>query len=171
MVIGNGDIAKALTDAGIDAGYVTFFASGVSNSRETRKEVYQREADLLNGQNINRHLVYFSSLSIYYSDSVYTHHKRTMEWRVTNGFNSYTIIRLGNITWGNNPNTIVNYFKDCHAKGITPELQDTYRYLITKDEFIHWVKMIRVGEKDIMNIPGEMVSINEIWRRVQDGKY
>jgi hypothetical protein len=94
-----------------------------------------------------------------------------MEWRVTNGFNSYTIIRIGNITWGNNPNTIVNYFKDCHAKGITPELQDTYRYLITKDEFIHWVKMIRVGEKDIMNLPGKFIHVNEIWRRVQDGKY
>jgi hypothetical protein len=171
MVVGNGDIAKALTDAGIDVGYVTFFASGVSNSRETRKEVYQREADLLNGQNINRHLVYFSSLSIYYSDSVYAHHKRTMEWRVTNGFANYTIIRLGNITWGTNPNTIVNYLKHCYSKGIQPELHDTYRYLITKSEFTHWVKMIRVGEKDIMNLPGEFIHVNEIWRRVQNGEY
>jgi hypothetical protein len=171
MILGNGDIAKTLIEAGVDRADILFFASGVSNSAETDKHVYHHEAELLNSQPINSHVVYFSSLCVYYSDSVYAHHKRTMEWRVSNGFKSYTILRLGNITWGTNPNTIINYFKSCYEKGIQPELQDTHRHLITKEEFIYWIKLIRPGINDVMNIPGEMVHVKEIWRRVTNGYY
>jgi len=94
-----------------------------------------------------------------------------MEMRVRNRFETSTIVRLGNITWGSNPHTIINYFKSCYEKGIQPELQDTYRYLITKDEFVHWIKFIRSGENDIMNIPGEFIHVKEIWRRVINGEY
>lgn len=173
MIIGAGDIAKALIEAGVDRPDVLFFASGVSNSSETRSEPYQRERNLYFDADHSLHLVYFSSLSIYYSDTIYARYKRLMEELITTRSNKSgkTIIRLGNITWGTNPNTIINYFKTCYSKGIQPELKDTYRYLITKDEFIYWVKMIRVGVNDIMNLPGEMVHVKEIWRRVTNGYY
>lgn len=171
MIVGNGDIAKTLIEEGLDRDDMTFFASGVSNSKETRKEEYYRESELLNAQSIYQHIVYFSSLSVYYSYSDYSRHKKKMEYRAIEGFQFCTIIRLGNITWGSNPNTIINFFKSLHAAGKSPELQNTYRYLITKPEFVHWIKAIRPGVNDIMNIPGEMVSINEIWRRVQNGEY
>lgn len=170
MIIGSGDIAKTLIEEGLDRDGFTFFASGVSNSKETRKEEFQREAELLNAQSAYQQIVYFSSLCVYYSYSDYARHKTKMEFRA-GGFQFCTIIRLGNITWGRNPNTIINYFKSLHAAGKVPELKDTYRYLITKPEFIHWIKAIRHGINDTMNIPGEFIHVNEIWRRVQDGKY
>lgn len=169
MIIGSGDIAQALKE--IDMDNILFFASGVSNSSENRKEVYQRELSLLESMDTNKHLVYFSSLCVYYSDSVYAHWKRTMEMKVRNRFTTSTIVRLGNITWGTNKNTIINWFKLCHQKGVQPELRDAYRHIISREEFVYWMKSIRIGVNDIMNIPGEFIHVNEIWRRVQDGKY
>lgn len=171
MIVGTGDIAKTLIEEGLDRDDITFFASGVSNSKETQKEEYYREIELFNAQSIYQHIVYFSSLCVYYSDSVYANHKRIMEYKAKEVFQFCTIVRLGNITWGSNPNTIINYFKSLHAAGKAPELKDTYRYLITKPEFIHWMKSIRQGVNDIMNIPGEFIHVNEIWRRVQNGTY
>lgn len=147
MIIGNGDIASVI----IDKENITFFASGVSNSRETDNLKFLRESALLGRQDKNRHLVYFSSLSIYYSDTPYTRHKKIMEDLVSKSlFKSYTIIRLGNISWGKNPNTLINYLK-AHPEA---EIQKVYRHIVGKDEFQYWLSMIRVGEKDIMNVPG-----------------
>ena len=58
MVIGNGDIAKVLTDKED----IIYFCSGVSNSREERPIEFEREMKLLLQQPRNKHLVYFSSL-------------------------------------------------------------------------------------------------------------
>lgn len=154
---------------------MVYLASGVSNSQCTDGNEFQRECDLFDGvyqaNGHNLHRVYFSSLSIYYSHTQYAFHKRFMEQRISWGKWTYTIIRLGNITWGTNPNTIINYFKHCYEKGIQPELQDTYRHLVTRQEFDYWISKIRVGEKDIMNIPGEFIHVKEIWRRVTNGEY
>lgn len=171
MIVGNGDISKALRDGGLDRPDVMFFARGVSNSGETNIAPFKREQVILSLQEENTHIVYFSSLCIYYSNTVYARHKRNMERLIKNEFNSYTIVRLGNIDWGNNPNTIINHFILEHAAGRTPELQDTYRYLLTKGEFIHWMKMLPTNFNNEMNIPGEMVHVSEIWKRVTDGKY
>jgi hypothetical protein len=172
MVVGNGDIAKTIIDCGLDRDDVTFFASGVSNSKETRGEAFWREFDLLKYHSFDgSHLVYFSSLSIYYSDSEYAAHKRGMEGEVQGRFDQFTIFRIGNISWGNNQNTIINYFKAEHAAGRTPLLKDEYRHVISKPEFIYWIKKININARDFINIPGEFIHVNEIWRRVQDGKY
>lgn len=73
MIIGHGDIASVLKDR---EGFI-FFASGVSNSGETRESEYKREEDLLLKQNKNKHLVYFGSLSIFYNPHTrYTRHKK-----------------------------------------------------------------------------------------------
>ena len=104
MIIGNGDIASAIKDRKD----LLFFASGVSNSRETRESEYRREIDLLLKQDKNSHIVYFSSLCVFYSNSRYAQHKRYME-KLVKGFRKWTIIRLGNITWGTNPHTLINF--------------------------------------------------------------
>lgn len=171
MVIGAGDIAKTLIDERLDRPDVTFFASGVSNSKETEDHNFRREVNKLHRIPCYCHVVYFSSLCIYYSDSIYADHKRAMEHRIKVEYKSNTIIRLGNITWGSNPHTIINYFKAEHAAGRTPLLQDAYRHIITREEFVYWMKQIRTGINDIMNIPGEFIHVNEIWRRVQNGEY
>lgn len=171
MIVGHGDIAQALKEAAVDRPFITFFASGVSNSKTEDVKEFHREIELLYEQPKDQHIVYFSSLCIYYSQSRYALHKLKMEHEIKALFPNHTIVRLGNITWGKNKNTIINHFKWEHHNGRTPELQDTCRFLIDAHEFIHWMKLIPVGIRNQMNITGQMLHVNEIWRRVCNGEY
>lgn len=172
MVIGNGDIAKTLKEESLDRDDVIFFASGVSNSKEISRAAFMREYELLaEHSKCGLHLVYFSSLSMYYSNSDYAAHKRSMEYEIQRLFNTFSIFRIGNISWGSNPNTIINHFVLEHAAGRTPELKDVYRHIITRKEFIYWMNKITLTARDFINIPGEFIHVKEIWRRVQNGQY
>ncbi len=160
MIIGNGDIAIALPESDF-----IFFASGVSNSKETRESEFKREKDLLFDYydlalNENKRIIYFSSLSIFYADTPYTRHKRRMEQYVKM-FPNWTILRIGNIDWGDNPFTIINYFKAQKAHGELLEVQDTYRYIINREEFLYWIGLIPDFNCE-MNIPGRRLTINQI---------
>jgi len=157
MIIGDGDIAKVLRDREDRL----YFASGVSNSKETRKSEYEREKALLLDQDKHRHLVYFSSLSIFYTDTLYAQHKRRMEDLIKKTFRHWTIVRIGNITWGTNPNTIINFMRARHAAGETLEIRDAYRYVVDQEEFLHWINMIPDWNCEI-NITGRKMSVQEI---------
>lgn len=156
-IIGHGDIASAI----IDREGLTFFCSGVSNSRETRESEYQREENLLMTQDRNQHLIYFSSLCIFYVDNRYAQHKMHMEDLVKRYFEHYTIMRIGNIDWGVNPNTLINYFRGKSKEGEPFEVQDTYRYVVDKDEFQYWVDMIPSWNCE-MNVVGRRMKVSEI---------
>ena len=152
-ILGNGDIAKVLKDRKD----LIYFACGVSNSQERNEGEYWRELRLLNNQDKTKHIVYFSTLSIYYNKNRYTQHKINMEkWVKT--FASYTIIRIGNISWGKNPHTLLNYLK-ANPKA---KRKDVTRYIVDKKEFLHWVNKIRVGVPDIINIPGKQVNVKTL---------
>lgn len=157
MVVGRGDIGSILPDR---RGW-TFFASGVSNSQEDREHEYKREFDLLMSQNKLRHLVYFSSMAIFYSDTRYTHHKRQMEEVVKSNFPHHTIVRLGNISWGDNPHTIINYFREKLRKGESVEIRDEYRYIVDKKEFLHHMKQLPDWNCEY-NITGKLMKVEEI---------
>ena len=162
MIIGNGDIASIL----IDKKDFLFFASGVSNSQETRASEFSREKNLLFAQydkHKDKRLVYISSLSILYNDNAYTRHKRKMEQYVKM-FPNWTIIRLGNIDWGNNPHTIINFFRNQKERGEKPIIQDAFRYVTDLDEFLYWIGMIPDFNIE-MNIPGKRLTIKEIYDR------
>lgn len=164
MIVGNGDIASAI----IDRPDVTFFASGVSNSKCYDIEQYKREHALLGEQTRSMHFVYFSSLCVYYNyGTLYARHKKSMEIRVSQIFPSYTIVRLGNISWGKNPNTLINYFK-AHPEA---DIQKVYRHIVEKDEFQYWLGMMFVGGQDTMNIPGRMVWVPDLVKEIREGKY
>lgn len=153
MIVGRGDIASVLPERDD----LIFFASGVSNSQEVRESEYQREGSLLLSQPRDRHIVYFSSLAVFYSDTRYTRHKRSMEHIIKRDFPRYTIIRLGNITWGKNPNTIINYLKS-HPDA---EIRDEYRYVTELHEFLHWVNMIPEFNCE-MNVTGRMLKVRQL---------
>lgn len=155
---GNGDVASVLTDR---PGMV-FFASGVSNSQELRESEYQREKDLLLQQDRSQKLVYFGSLSIFYSDTRYTQHKKEMEELVKENFPDYCIVRIGTITWGDNPHTIINTLKNHVANEEPLEIRDVYRYVIDKDEFLHWIDLIPANMNCEINIPGKRMKVAEI---------
>ena len=86
MIIGNGSVAKVLTDRED----IVFFASGVSNSSCLDENEYTREFNLLKTVPTGQHIVYFSNLGIYYKHDRYTQHKREVEEYIRNTFKSYT---------------------------------------------------------------------------------
>lgn len=156
-IIGHGDIASILPNKKNRL----FFASGVSNSQEKRGSQYTREKNLLLKQDRKSHIVYFSSLAVLYGHNRYTQHKREMEELVKQEFPRYAILRLGNITWGTNPNTLINYFRRQLKAGKPIKIQDTYRYIIDQDEFLHWINLIPDWSCE-MNITGRRMKVREI---------
>ena len=159
LIIGNGDIASALK--GVARVGTTFFASGVSNSKEINEDEYEREIKLLLSQDISRHLVYFSSLCIFYSNTRYAYHKLQMEKLIKENFKHYTIVRLGNITWGTNPHTLLNNLRIKKERGEPLEIQDTYRFICDKEEFLYWINMIPSWNCEL-SITGRRMKIQEI---------
>jgi len=160
---GHGDIASVLTEK--DRTDRIYFASGVSNSQETRESEFQREKDLLLQQDRTKRLVYFGSLSIFYNDNRYARHKREMEGLVMQKFPKYTIVRLGNITWGTNPHTLINYLRNQVAKGKPVELRDETRYVAEKEEFLHWIDLIPDEFNCEMNVTGQPMKVTEIFKK------
>lgn len=165
MIIGNGNIASAV----VDRDDVIFFAAGVSNSSEKDEVQFYRESTLLLSQPRDKHLVYFSSLSIYHTDNPYNRHKKNMEQLVRDSFRSYTIFRIEIIAWGKNPTTIHNVFRDKLLKKEPITIIDTTRYILEKEEFQKWLSLIPVGEKHEMNVPGQCYHISEIYEMVKNG--
>lgn len=171
MIIGKGDIAKILEN--LDREDVTFFASGVSDSKETNEKEFKREEELLKKQPIHTHLVYISTLSLFYvkEQTPYLIHKKKMEALIKSIFKSYTIVRIGNINWGSNPNTLINYLKSCIKNNKPFAVQQTYRHIIDLDEFLYWMNLIRVGEMEEMNMPGKMVWVPDLVEQlIQNGQ-
>lgn len=170
VIIGNGDIASVLKDRDDRI----YFASGVSNSGEVRDSEFNREIQLLTNyydksylvQDKFLKLVYFSSLCVFYLDTPYAKHKRNMENLVRQYCKKYTIIRIGNIKWGDNPYTIINFLKNKIKNNEPFEIQNTHRYVVGKEEFLHWIDLIPEWNCEI-NIPGEILTISEIVRRIK----
>lgn len=156
MIIGHGDIAGVLTD---HPGRV-YFAAGVSNSAVLEESEYQREADLLLTQDHSTHVIYFSSLCVFYSATRYAMHKRSMELLVQDTFRRYTIMRLGNITWGSNAHTLINHLRAQKRVGEL-DIQNTYRYVIDRKEFLHWIDLIPSWPCE-MNCPGRRLTVAQI---------
>lgn len=116
MIIGNGIIANAIKS--YDTADIVFFASGVSNSLETRTSEFEREFSLLKTvleENKEKKMVYFSTLSIHDQSkqkSPYVIHKIKIENYIKNNTEDYVILRIGNIVGkGGNPNTLFNFLK------------------------------------------------------------
>jgi hypothetical protein len=164
IIVGDGDIGGFLREHNKARPDRIYFASGVSNSQETRESEYQKEKDLLLSQDRDKRLVYFGSLSIFYSNGRYARHKREMEELVMNEFPKYTIVRLGNITWGKNPHTLINYLRARVAAGEPIELRDETRYVADSEEFLHWIDLIPDGFNCEINIPGKRMKVTEIFK-------
>ncbi|MDF2933117.1 MAG: NAD-dependent epimerase [Chryseobacterium sp.] len=114
MIVGRGLIASLFK--GCDRENTIFFASGVSNSLETRPEEFNREENLIKqtiAENQNKIFVYFSTCSIYdssKSNSNYVLHKLKMEQIIKNSCEKYLILRVSNaVGKGGNPNLLMNY--------------------------------------------------------------
>jgi hypothetical protein len=166
MIIGNGNIAKVLPNRDD----LVFFASGVSDSSCKDENEYKREWDLLSTVPFDKHIVYFSNLGIYYKQDRYTQHKIDIEEHIRTNYNSYTIARIEVCEWVDNPTTILNVFKSQLKQGIEPKTLDTTRYVLSLDEFLYWVNLIKAGVKTEMNILGRKLTIKQIVTEIKENK-
>lgn len=144
MVVGKGMIARRFSDFA-DRDDVVIFASGVSNSKETRPEPFARERQLVEEtlhQTTGRLFVYFSTASVddpTEQGSPYVTHKLALEELITRRATNYLLVRASNVVGGpGNPHTILNFFVDRvrrnepftiwqHASRNLIDLDDVYR--------------------------------------------
>jgi len=113
MIIGNGLLAQAFAPVFADDAHVIVFASGVSNSRETRAEAFARERELLTATlEMGKFILYFSTCSMHdpeLAESPYVRHKIDMEHLVGSAAQK-AIFRLPQVVGHTpNPNTLTNY--------------------------------------------------------------
>lgn len=163
MIVGTGDIASVIADR---PGAV-FFASGVSNSRIEADQVdqFKREKDLLeqvHSDHADKCLFYFSSISINFISSPYTRHKLEMEMYVKTLFNFHVILRLGNIDWGNNPNTFINYIRDRKAKGLSVDIRDEYKYMIDRETLRTLCSFLPVKDRIELTVATKIAKVREL---------
>ena len=161
MIVGRGDIASVLNDR---EGAI-FFASGVSNSTETTQSEYWREMQLLDKQDKNKCLFYFSSISVDDMSKIeneYLMHKRRMELLIKSNFKNYNIIRIGNISWGNNPNTFLNYIKNKIKNGEPVEIKDEYKYIIDKEQLLLLTDNLPLIGQNTICAFSKMAKVNEL---------
>jgi len=170
-IIGHGDIASALIKHTTTLKNRLYFASGVSNPKEARESEFQREKDLLAKQKKDLQIMYFSSLSIFTTESRYTQHKKEMEALVKK-FPKYAIVRIGTITWGNNnPNTLVNFLRGKVNRGEPFKIRDVNRYVLDESEFMEWVNLTPLRGNWEMNITGRKLTELQIFRRYVSHDY
>ena len=115
MIIGDGMLASMFIDYK-NSNNIIIFASGVSNSSETREKEFLREKTLVENTLKNyrdKLFIYFSSCSLddpQLSNTPYHIHKRNMEQLIKEISNYYIIFRVPNIIGrGGNKNTIINF--------------------------------------------------------------
>jgi nucleoside-diphosphate-sugar epimerase len=139
MIIGKGLLAVTLSQYKNDED-ILIFASGVSNSRETKEEGYRREKDLfLSAAATSARVVYFSTCSVFDESLVgtrYVQHKLEMEKLVADKCGNYLIVRLpilmGKTT---NPNTFFNFIANSiiHNRTLCVH-RNASRYLFDADD-------------------------------------
>jgi nucleoside-diphosphate-sugar epimerase len=122
VIIGSGLLAKSFASRYEDDRGTIIFASGVSNSLETRLEEFQRERNLL--QQVlgsgNAKVVYFGSCAVGNDaeiSSPYLQHKREMESIVLTSGRGL-VLRLPQVIGRTgNPNTLGNFIRDSLLSG------------------------------------------------------
>lgn len=146
VVIGSGLLAKFFLKSTLGNEYL-IFASGVSNSLETRKSEFERERQLLR-QVIrdypNLIMVYFSTCSIYQEKlTPYVNHKMEMEVLITNSVNNYHIYRLPQVVGPVDNSTLVSYFvKSIYSGSSVKLMKEAKRNLVSVADITRIVELI-----------------------------
>ena len=159
MIIGNGMLANSLKP--FDEENIVVFASGVSNSLETKDSEFDREIKLLRStveKFPNKKLIYFSTCSIYdlsKVESPYVMHKLKVEEIISKICPHYTIFRVGNaVGSGGNPNTLINFLENSIRNGQVISLHNNARrVLIGVDDIAKLVSQnLKSFDNKIVNI-------------------
>lgn len=169
MIIGKGLIANLFTE--VDSDEVIYFASGVSNSSETREEEFLREQNLV-GETMakysNKLFVYFSTCSIYDSskyNSPYVLHKLHIEEIIKQKAEHFLILRVSNaVGRGGNANLLMNYLSrqiktgqdlvvHRHATRNLIDVEDVKNITLKYVDSKNWNKIVNVAYSENFYIP------------------
>jgi nucleoside-diphosphate-sugar epimerase len=170
LIVGKGLISRSLSE--VDRGDCTFFASGVSDSSETRAVEFARERALLSTHlkdGADRRFFYFSTCSVLDNglpDSPYVAHKREMETLVSQS-NGGVVVRLPNVVgFGGNPSNLVNVIARSIQMGTQfPIHNQAKRYLVGASDVAALVSAACSDSKcppEFNLVPDEMLTILEI---------
>lgn len=155
---------------------VLIFASGVSDSTETKKTAFRRELRVLlraiHG-NTKKLFVYFSSMDVNSPvEKKYFEHKLLVEGVISMFCDNYIILRLPNIVGdGGNPTNLVNYFKD---KALANEKIDVQKHAARSIVDVEDVRLvvdtlIRDGQRGRFCFGGvEMISANDLANMISE---
>lgn len=162
MVIGNGLISKSFIEYSSNKDYL-IFASGVSNSNESRESEFKREFDLINEYiNTDSKFIYFSTIND--GDNRYFNHKKSMENFIISNSKNYIIFRLPNVVGdGGNCNNIFNYLNHKILNEDTINIQNVTRSLIDIDDVRSICKYCMRFTNRILNISNiEILKVDDI---------
>ena len=120
--------------------------------------------ELLDKQDKTKCLFYFSTIALddINKNNEYHTHKRRMELLIKSNFQNYNIIRIGNITWGSNPNTFINYIKNKKSKGESVQIKDEYKYIIDKDQLVMLTDNLPLVGQNTICVFGKMAKVAEL---------
>jgi nucleoside-diphosphate-sugar epimerase len=122
MIVGHGLMARAFSGEFAEDPRVAIFASGVSNSDETKRDAFERERRALADALAHRPgcLVYFSTCSVADAErkrTAYVQHKVQME-EIVAAAGRHVILRLPQVVGDTpNPHTLANYLHSRIASG------------------------------------------------------
>lgn len=166
MIIGKGLIANVFKNKYENRHDVLIFASGVSNSKETKVSEFERELILIKSYIKTKALfVYFSTTSIkdkHLSKSSYINHKINMEEYIAENALNYLIVRTSNVIGSQgNKATVINYFYEKINSGENFDLWiKAKRNLIDVDDFNDIVNIVIHGK--IKNQIVEVCNFNNL---------
>ena len=74
----------------------------------------------------------------------------------------YNIIRIGNITWGKNPNTFLNYIKNKIKNNESFFISDEYKYMVDKEQLLLLTDNLPLNSQNQISIFGRMVKVKDL---------
>ena len=167
MVIGNGLIGSCFNEEFENNNDVIIFASGVSNSKETKQSEFEREFNLVKKHISSKKLfVYFSTTSVLFFNkekNPYVAHKLKIENFIKANSQNYLILRVSNLigSRGNNTN-IVNYLFNCINNNISFKLwENTTRNILGINDF-KTIFLDIISDKTLRNQTLDIQNLKEI---------
>ena len=161
MIVGNGLIASVFLKSEKDYKDYIIFASGVSSSKETKFEEFEREKTLLKNvlkKNNNLKLIYFSTILSDKIDNLYYQHKLSIENYIKKNCINYKIYRIPQILGysGNNDN-LVNYFVNKIKKN-----EEISLYKNVKRSILDVDDLKKIVDINLTNSKNETLNISSI---------
>ena len=161
MIVGNGLIASVFLKSEKDYKDYIIFASGVSSSKETKFEEFEREKTLLKNvlkKNNNLKLIYFSTILSDKINNHYYQHKLSVENYIKKNCSNYKIYRIPQILGysGNNDN-LVNYFVNKIKKN-----EEINLYKNVKRSILDVDDLKKIVDINLTNSKNETLNISSI---------